>query len=426
MQTTSPPERASAGTESREAPPASVRRLGCCGVTSRDRDPAEIAAVMPEDATALATTIRDHDRITEVVVLSTCNRVEVYVSARRPADRAAALAAVRAALDVDWTTTLTGRAVVDHLCRVACGLESEVLGEDHVLGQVKRTFEDAAAADRAGGVLSRAADAAVAVGQKARAETAINEGHVGYGSAACAAIAERTADPDRLVVIGGGEVAHSVARAAAHRWDPRIDVVNRSTVSNLLSADGHYWPLSDLRSALAGADAVVTATGANRPILTADDADVLDSHTPVVDLATPPDVADAVAAERPVTSLAAIQSRADGSRERRRTTVSSVEERISDAVERFVERERESRAEDAIRALHGQAASIRGSELERALRRVESGDAAVDTVLADLASAITSRLLADPTESLREAARDGDDETVAAARRLFDIQEDEP
>lgn len=425
MQTTAPPERASPVTESGAGLPASVRRLGCCGISSRGGEPDEIATARPGDPTALATAIRNRERITEAVVLSTCNRVEVYVSARRPSDRQRALTIARDAVDADCTTTLAGRAVVDHLCRVACGLESEVLGEDHVLGQVTRTFDQAAEAELAGGVLSRVADAAVAVGREARAETAINEGHVGYGSAACAAIAERAPDPDRLVLIGGGEIAAAVARAAEHRWAPRTDVVNRSTVTDLPSEAGRYWPLSALSQALSGADAVVTATGSNQPVLTADAATALDAETPIVDLAAPPDVAEPVAVERPVTSLAAIQSRADATRDRRQTAVPSVESRISDAVERFLVRERESRAEDAIRALHRQAASIRGSELDRARRRVEAGEADFDTVLEDFASALTSRLLADPTEALREAARDGNEQTVAAARRLFAIQEED-
>lgn len=425
MQTTSPPERASAETESRTGLPSSVRRLACAGVSSRDGDRDEIATARPGDSTALATAIRNHDRITEAVVLSTCNRVEVYVSARGPSDRELALGVARDAIDADCTTTLAGREVVDHLCRVACGLESEVLGEDHVLGQVNRTFDEAAEEGLAGGVLSRVADVAVAVSREVRAKTAINDGHVGYGSAACAAIAERTPDPDRLVLIGGGEIAEAVVRAAEHRWDPRIDVVNRSTVTDLPSEDGQYWPLSALSNALSSADAVVTATGSNQPVLTAEAATVLDAETPVVDLAAPPDVAETVAAELPVTSLEAIESRADATRDRRQMAVPSVEARVSEAVERFIERERESRAEDAIRALHRQAASIRGSELDRARQRVEAGETDIETVLEDFASALTSRLLADPTDALREAARDGNEQTVAAARQLFAIQEED-
>lgn len=425
MQTTTPPERASEAPEGRKALPTSVRRLVCCGVASRECASDRGAAVASPDPTALAATIHGHDRITEAVVLSTCNRIEVYASARQPADRDLALDVAREALDVEPTTVLTGRGVVEHLCRVACGLESEILGEDHVLGQVSRTFDEAAAADRAGGMLNRVADAAVTVGRDARAETAINEGNVGYGSTACAAIAERTQRLDRLVVIGGGEMAESVVRAAEHRWTPRIDVVNRSEAPDLTSDDGRYWPLSNQREALSGADAVVAATGATRPVVTAADAAVLDPGTPLVDLANPPDVADAVAAEFPVTPLAAIQSRADSGRERRSEAVTAVESRVSGAVERFIDRERESRAEDAIRTLHRRAASIRASELERARRRIESGEADVDTVLEDFGSALTSRLLADPTEALREAARDGNDRTVSAAGRLFDLGEDD-
>jgi glutamyl-tRNA reductase len=425
MQTTTPTDTAGATADGRARSPASVRRLGCYGITTADSEAEAMIEAAPTEPIGLARSVHSHERITEAVVLSTCNRVEVYVSARQPADIDAALTAAGDALEAEDGEERTGRAVVEHLGRVACGLESEVLGEDRILGQVRRTFDEAAETNLAGGVLSRAADAAVALGRETRAETAINEGHVGYGSAACEVIAEQRPHPDRLVLVGAGEIARSVARAATHRWEPRIDVVNRSSVPDLPSADGRYWPLRSLQSALSNADAVVAATGANRAVITDADAAVLEAGTPVVDMAAPPDVAEEVAAGLPVTGLASIQTRVDATAARRRRAVPSVETLVGGAVERFVERERESRAEDAIRALHRQAASIRRSELERASRRVEAGEADVETVLADFASALTSRLLADPTEALRAAARRGDETTVAAARRLHNIQEED-
>lgn len=408
----------------RAVPPQSVRRLASVGLTTDHANHDAVGALAPSAPAARAHSIAGHDRITEAVVLTTCNRVEVYLSARTPADCETAAAVARDAIDApDEARTRVGRDVLEHLCRVASGLDSEVLGEDHVLGQVARTFAAAAEGDLAGGVLGRAADAAVAVGRAVRAETAINEGHVGYGSAACEAIAETEPAPDRLVVVGAGEVAESVVRAAGHRWDARIDVVNRTPAPELTSDDGEHWALEDSIAALAGADAVVTATGAREAVVGPEHGAVLADGTPIVDLATPPDVADEVAATHPVTTLSGIQSRLEADAARRRGAVPEVEERVAVAVARFVDRERESRAEDTIRALHRETAAIRSSELARARQRVEDGEADVETVLEDFASALTSRLLADPTAALRAAARTGDERTVAATRRLFDLQE---
>lgn len=400
----------------------SIRRLVSCRLTHETHTTEQLGAIAPDDPTALARRVKRHDRITEAVVLSTCNRVEVYASARTPSDRDAALRAARDALgDPNEVRTAEELDVVEHLARVACGLDSKVLGEDHVLGQVRRAFDRAADEGLAGGVLTRVADHAVSVGASVREETAINEGHVSYGSATCEAIATAEPDPDRLVIVGAGEMATSVAKAAGHHWNARIDVVNRSPTDEVASEDGRYWPLPDLSTALSGADAVVTATGSPEPVLTTETVAALDLDVPIVDLANPQDVAADVREKRLVTSLDAIQGRVDATVDRRRLAVPTVESRLSDAIERFCTHERESDAEDTLRALHGQAASIREAELERALNRLEAGDADPEAVLSDFASSLTGSLLGTPTDRLRAAARDGDDAVIDAAHRLFDL-----
>ncbi|MFA9501189.1 glutamyl-tRNA reductase [Natrinema sp. H-ect1] len=404
------------------AVPKSVRRLACYRLDHESRSARELGAVAPDDPVAAARRIAAHDRVTEAVVLSTCNRVEAYLSTRTPADRDAGLEAAREALgDPDGARTETGLAVVEHLFRVACGLESAVVGEAHVLGQLRRTFDAALEADLAGGVVTRAADAAVSVGRRCRDETDIDEGTVGYGSATCEAIADAGGVPDRLVVVGAGEMATEVASAAGHRWDCRVDAVNRSAASQLPTDDGRYWPLDALEAALSDADAIVTATGAPDPVVTLEAIQGVASETPVVDLATPPDVAKPVRRSAvPVVSLDAIQRRIAAAVAGRRAAVPAVEDAITDAVAAFVDRERENRAEDTLRELHRTAAAIRESELERARDRLASG-ADAEAVLEDFASALTGSLLGTPTERLRAAARDGDDAVIEATHRLFDL-----
>ncbi|WP_455448401.1 glutamyl-tRNA reductase [Natrinema thermotolerans] len=404
------------------AVPKSVRRLACYRLDHGSSSTEELGAVAPDDPVAAARRIAAHDRVTEAVVLSTCNRVEAYLSTRTPADRDAGIEAAREALgDPDGARTETGLAVVDHLFRVACGLESAVVGEAHVLGQLRRTFDAALEADLAGGVVTRAADAAVSVGRRCRDETDIDEGTVGYGSATCEAIADAGGVPDRLVVVGAGEMATEVASAAGHRWDCRVDAVNRSAASQLPTEDGRYWPLEALEAALSDADAIVTATGAPNPVVTLEAIQGVASETPVVDLATPPDVAKPVRRSAvPVVSLDAIQRRIAAAVAGRRAAVPAVEDAITDAVAAFVDRERENRAEDTLRELHRTAAAIRESELERARDRLASG-ADAEAVLEDFASALTGSLLGTPTERLRAAARDGDDAVIEATHRLFDL-----
>ncbi|WP_226483314.1 glutamyl-tRNA reductase [Natrinema amylolyticum] len=404
------------------AAPKSVRRLACCRLSHATHSTDELGAVTPDEPLEVARRIAQHDRVTESVVLSTCNRVEVYLSTRTPADRDAALrVACDALADPDGLRTETGIDVVEHLFRVACGLDSTVIGEDHVLGQVRRTFETALEAGLTGGVVTRTADAAVSVGRACRDETDINEGHVSYGSATCDRLEACGCTPNRLVVVGAGEMATSVVRAASHRWDSRVDVVNRSSAPKLPTDDGRYWPLEFLESALTDADAVVTATGASEPVLTDETADAVAEDTLVVDLANPPDVADAVR-ESPgtVVTLDEIQRQIEVVVADRREAVPTVEDAIADAIASFVDRERENRAEDTLRALHRTAAAIRENELEQARARLENGDDP-EVILEEFASALTGSLLGTPTERLRTAARDGDDAIIEATHRLFDL-----
>lgn len=415
-----------APTTHERAAPESLRRLACLSVTHETVPSDHLAEIAPEDPEALAEELKAADRITEAVVLATCNRVEIYASTRTAAreDLEAALSVAYDGLgESEGVQEYAGVEVVEHLARVACGVESAILGEDQILGQVNRTFEAARRDGLAEGALSRAAETAVRVGRKSRQETAINDGNVSYGSAICDCIEgglERA--PERVLVVGAGEMSETAVTAMERRWDVRIDVANRSVAEELATDDGRYWPLDELAEAVEHADAVVTATGAPEPVLTDEHANRCDPGTPVVDLANPQDVAPEAHGRLAVTDLDDLAARVQQDAQARQEEVAAVETLIDGAIERFVTSERENRAEDVLRALHRKAARTREREVERAVDRLEDGDSDPEEVLADFANALTGQLLADPTEALREAAREGDAGTTAAARRLFDLE----
>ncbi|MDY6817400.1 MAG: glutamyl-tRNA reductase [Halobacteriales archaeon] len=409
--------------------PESLERLVCLSITYDRVTGDRLATIAPDDPIGVARELQTTDRLTECIILSTCNRVEVYASTRTAADedRDRALSAITETLDrPDGSQVYTGLAVVEHLFRVACGLESAVLGEDQILGQVRETFDRAAEANVAGGVLSRVADAAIRVGRAVRDQTAINDGTVSYGSAICEAIHRELEDPpDRVLIIGAGEMATTAIDAIEERWDARIDVANRTPKPDLVTSDGACWPLTKLQEALQPADAVVTATGASDPILTRSDVRGCDPGTPIVDLANPADVDEEVRGTSVVvTDLEDIATYVQANADERRDAIDEVEQSIDDAIQRLLTRELENRAEDTLRELHRQAATVRERELERALRRLEEGEADPETVLEDFASSLTGSLLADPTDALRTAAREGDTTVIDAAEWLFDLSTD--
>lgn len=408
--------------------PRSLRRVSCLTVTHRTHSRERIGELAPADPLVAAREVAESERVTEAMVLSTCNRIEVYVSTRTPspADREAAVEAVADTLGMPASAhTYAGLSAVDHLARVAAGLESAVLGEDEIAGQVSETLSGAKEAGLVAGVLDRVGNAALRAGRVCRTETAIDDGPTGYGGAVCRVVRDELDEtPDRILVVGAGEIASTVTQMIRRRWDSRIDVANRSPVDDLQTGDGRWWPLDDLAAAIRDADAVVTATGADQPVIETDHLPA--DGAPVVDLATPPDVApdgrDGL--ESTVVDFEDIAATVRAANSRRREAVEEAEAVIDDALDRLVERERENRAEEVIRDLHQEAAAIREAELERALNRLDDGETDPETVLEDFASALSSRLLGTPTDKLRTAARERDETAIRAARRLFDLDDD--
>lgn len=409
------------------AVPESVARLVCLSV-----DPgmdADVGTLMPDDAAAVRADVAAGDRVTGAAALLTCHRIEIYAATRTRADRDAAVDAARdaAGLPADVGDVHEGAHVVEHLARVAAGLESPVVGEHEIMGQVRDAVASAEEDGHLGGALGRAADAAVRAGRSCRERTAIDEGHLSYGSVVCSLV-EQTLDrpPERVLLVGGGGMAETAATAARRCWDATIDVANRSA-TGLATEAGTDYQLDELPDAVADVDAVVAATGAPAAIVDTDDLDAATGKVPVVDLARPADVS-ASADELDgieLYDLDDVTARIGDRSRDRRCAIDAAEALIADAVDRFVEGERENRAEDVLRAMHRDAAATRDDAVERALRRLDGPDADPEQVIQDLASSLTGRLLAAPTDRLREAARDRDDDTIAAARRLFDLRGDE-
>lgn len=428
LMTDEPPVQQATGEEAEREVPRSLRRLTCLSVTHDTHSMDLVGELTLEDDLDVAREIHSNDRVTEAMVLSTCKRLEVYVSTRTPEpdDRETAIGAITEALAFPPDAkSYSGRDVATHLARVTAGIESTVLGEDEIAGQVSDALAAAKEAELATGVLGRVGNAALRAGRKCRAETAINEGPAGYGSAVCRALADELADPpERVLIVGAGEMASAVSQAVQCRWDARVDVANRSPAQDLTTPDGVWWTLDELGAAVDGADAIVTATDADCPLFERSHASRCEGTVPVVDMATPPDVSASARDHRAVavTELSDLATVVRSAVDRRRAAVKEVESVIADAVDRLVVRERESQAENVIRELHQEAAEIRAAELERAKERLADGEADPEEVLEDFASALAGRLLGPPTEELRTAARERDETALRAARRLFDLE----
>ncbi|WP_435099455.1 glutamyl-tRNA reductase [Halarchaeum sp. P4] len=391
----------------------------------------DIEAARAESIAALLGTLRAESGVEEAYALQTCNRVEAYVVTADPETGRRALAATGIA-DHDASVETGHEESLRHLMRVAAGVESLVLGEDQILGQVRLAYDTAVDAGTIGPVLEEGVTKAIHVGERARNETAINEGVVSLGSAAVR-LAERELDLESAsaAVVGAGEMGSLAARAFDSAGVADVTVVNRTPehakwVVADLDASGEAVGLDALPETLADTDVVVAATGSDMPVVTPDEtADA--GETLYVDLGQPRDIAPAVAdsAGASVYDLDDLEDVTDETRERRQEAALAVEDIIDEEFERLLSQYKRKRADAVIARMYESAERLKDREVATALSRLEShGEDGVDDaqreVVESLADALVSQILAAPTRSLRDAAAEDDWETIATALRLFD------
>ncbi|AWB27293.1 glutamyl-tRNA reductase [Halococcoides cellulosivorans] len=403
----------------------SGRRLVAASVAHGHADVETIERARFDSQTSGVTTLLDRVRCEEALVLQTCHRTEAYVVT--DGDHRSLAETLFPAIPRPSVRTMGHDAAIEHLCRVAAGLESVVTGEEQILGQVGDAYEAARAADGVGRVLETVVPSAMRVGERARTETAINDGVVSLGGAAVR-LADRELDlhGQRAVVVGAGEMGRTVARSLADRTAvERVTVANRTVetatrVASDLACAADAVGLDAIERASVDARLVVTATAAADPVL---DRSTLESagETVVIDLGQPRDVAAAARDLPHVESydLGDVEAITDAAQAERGAATAAVEQLIDDACARLDRRLERRRADAAISAMYEAGERIKADQIEQASQRIDAGGDE-RAVLEDMADAIVNRLLATPTEALRDAAEDGDLETLEVALDVFD------
>jgi glutamyl-tRNA reductase len=399
----------------------------------------EALAIADEALPGLLLALCAADGVDEVAVVSTCYRVEVYASTARPA---AARAGLRAALEARAgrplpLVELEGAEAFRHLVRVASSLESAILGEPQILGQVKVAFQRAAEAGIAGKRLAAVLARTLAIAKRVRTETALGRAGVSWGHAATV-LAEKVLGSlagKRAVVIGAGEMARLTAQ---HLRDGHVSltILNRTLAhAEALAAEvgGVAGPLDRLEKELLHADLVVSAA----PVVPAALAPAALERTMrarrrrlvLVDLAVPravpaesgllPDVYLGDVDDLDRLTKAALAQRTDAARE--------ADQIVDEEVRRVAADEAERRAAPIIREIRTRAGRIAEEEVERTLQRLgHGGDLELGKRLEAMANAIVAKLLHAPSARLREAVRERgpEDALVAAAVEIFGLGQD--
>jgi glutamyl-tRNA reductase len=387
------------------------------------------------------TELQGLDGVREAAIISTCNRTEMYCALDSPE---------RADDVTEWFHRWHGETraeiepclyrhhdddVVRHLLRVACGLDSMILGEPQIAGQLKDAYRAAQAHATVGPHLGKLFQHAFAVAKEVRTDTAIGANPVSVAFAAITLAKQIFGDLGgiKALLIGAGETIELAGRHLQGAGVNELLVANRDPERAIRLAQRHGgrgFGLSQLPEVLARADVVVSSTGSTLPILgkgAVEQALKRRRHRPVfmVDIAVPRDIEPEIGRLQDV-FLYTVDDLHDviaDSVAARRQAAGEAEEIIEAQVANFRAWQRGLGAVSTIKALRGQGESIRQRSLAQAQRMLSNGRSP-EEVLDFLAHTLTNRLLHNPTVGLRRAGRDERHAVIQAARELFDLDED--
>jgi glutamyl-tRNA reductase len=397
----------------------------------------ERIAFGPDILAGALRSLTERTQVDEGLILSTCNRTEIYC----------ALNADGGELVADWLGHFHGldseriapyiytrvdRDAVSHLLRVASGLDSMILGEPQILGQVKDAFQTASDSGTTGKLLSRMFQHAFAVAKQVRTDTAIGNSPVSVAFAAVSLARQIFSDlsDQTALLVGAGETIELAARHLHQQGVGRIVVANRTVErAHGLAAqfDGYAIALTELANHLAEADILVASTASPLPVLgkgTVERALKKRKHRPVfmVDIAVPRDIEPEVGELNDVYlyTVDDLQGVVEEGMRSRRAAAEQAEEIIDFHTLEFLGWQRSLGAMTLIQDFRDRAEQLRDEVLAKALRQLEGGKPP-EEVVGFLAHTLTNKLLHGPSARLRQAGRDGQDELLEAANELFQL-----
>ncbi|AOA71336.1 glutamyl-tRNA reductase [Stenotrophomonas rhizophila] len=373
--------------------------------------------------------LRDTPQVAEAVLLSTCNRTELYAVA----ESGEALA--------QWLESHAGQLhgylyqhadadAVRHLFRVATGLDSMVLGEPQILGQVKDAWATARDHGLLGQRLDRLFQQTFSVAKRARTDTRVGANPISVASTAVRLAQNSFArlEDSTVLLVGAGETIELAARHLSEGRVRRLLIANRTLAHAQELATRHggvALPLTELERHLGEADVVFSATAAREPVITKSQiAAALRSrkHKPMLlfDLAVPRDIETGVGELQDafLYTVDDLERAVEDNRRSRREAAAEAEAIIELQVSRFVETLQANAHQAPLRQLRAYGEATRVEMLDKARQQLAHGKSP-EEVLELLAHGLTNRLLHPPTAALRAAALSGDTELTRAAERLF-------
>ncbi|MGA8097965.1 MAG: glutamyl-tRNA reductase [Candidatus Cybelea sp.] len=420
--------------------------IACIGLSHRTA-PVEVRerhAFPPSRTAETLVALRDYEAVREAVMLQTCGRLEIYAELDEYETGVAQIKSFLAnfrhgtiGYDIEsYLYTQLGHQAVEHLFRVCTGLDSMLIGEAEILGQVKDAYVAATRAKSLGRTLHRLFREALAAGKTARAQTGIGGESVSMATAALEAARARigTLEGACILVVGAGKMGRTAVKRLRGEGAQRVIVANRTiSRSRGLVIDagfGEAVEMLELVEALVAADVVVASTGASDFVLDEARVRAAMSQRPqrplfIVDIAVPRDVDPSVTNVENVSlvDIDGLKSVVNERLDLRREAIPAVEEIIAEYVERFENWYRSRVAVPVIARLTQKAETIRAAELERLLARCPDLDERERMLVTGMTMTIVSKLLHSAILKIREKATLDHAEALSSARVLDDLFE---
>lgn len=404
-------------------------------VTHRKASIDEIEKAWHGDIETMLRWVRSNELVEECAVLKTCNRVEIYVVSPRGG---------KVLFDLAKKARVSSR-IIDfhdhdesllHLLRLASGLESMILGEDQILGQMKMLFDMAKKAGTTGWMLETAFKKAISVGKRVRKETRINERSISVGSAAVDLAEEILGElkGSSVLVIGAGETGELISRALLAKEIGSLCVTNRTFTSAQSLAQclgGTAIPFEEMKNHLKIADVVISATSAPHYILLKDDIERImqgrEKKLLLIDIANPRDIEESASEVQNVElhNIDSLKSISSENMRQRMAEIERVDAIIDEELGLLKAKYKRKQAEDLLALLYSQAEIIKDQECRRAMNKLSAYHTLGEIeqqVLIDMSQSIVNKLLSEPTKVLKSAAERGDVELLRSLSELFRLE----
>lgn len=423
----------------------SIRSLVSAHVTHRWATIDQLETASAKEARSLLQSVKEMDGVEECALLRTCNRVEVYAVARDP-DR------VRESLreffgdsvDPSLVRFHTGEESARHLLSVAAGLDSMIVGEGQILGQVREAYRFARKEGTVGRTLDALFQKALGTGKEARTRTAIGRGNVSIGSATvelARKLCGGSLEGRSVVILGAGDMARAVARSLVKQLVKQVTFANRTLgrardLAGLLeNGDGGHSetvPLASMAGPISRADLFICASSAPHVVVTVEEMESIlrrRSRTAqkgrpltVIDISNPRNV------DRSIGKLPGVRlHNIDGLREvarknlqKRRAEMERVEALVDRAVGSLAEKA--APGEDLLRRLYRSVEDVKAAELERSIRKMNGTlGREQEEVLRALVDSLANKILAGPADAIRKASGRRDAHLLRSAEEMFNL-----